>query len=321
MATWLALSVLAIIREPLVWTLIAAFLAVGLHPLVVGLERLTGGRRGWAIALGTLILLAGFVAVLIGLIPPLIRQTQELITNLPHVQEQLARSNTPVAQLINSTGALQTLSDNQDKLVTFVTSSFGALFGGTIDLSAALITIFFLLVYFLAGGPRWIAQFRASRYGGPYRQHEATIRQMAKAISAYVVGNGITSVIAAVTGYIMLVLLGIGAPLPLAVLYGIFDIIPIIGATLGGILLVGVTLFKSFTAAVIMLIYVLIYQQFETSVLQPRVYGRALQLPDVAVMLAAMYGGALAGLVGALLAIPLAACLGVAFRAYLAQTE
>ncbi len=140
---------------------------------------------------------------------------------------------------------------------------------------------------------------------------------MEAAISNYVVGNLLTSVFAMAASFVVLTLLGIATPLPLSFIYGVFDIIPIVGATLGGVMLVAIALFHSVSAAVIMVVFVLVYQQLETIWIQPRVYGRALNLPNVVVLIAAILGGALAGLVGALLAIPLAACIRVMIVAYL----
>jgi predicted PurR-regulated permease PerM len=106
-----------------------------------------------------------------------------------------------------------------------------------------------------------------------------------------VLGNFLTSVLAFIFAFIMLVTLGIGAPLPIAFMYAIFDIISDCGRDAGRDNACGHRADKSVTAAVIMTVAILEYQQVESSVFAPRVYGKALRLPNVVVMLAAILAG------------------------------
>lgn len=321
LGTWLGINLIVALRQPLTWVLIAGFLAIGLNPLIRWLEKYTWRRRGIAITIVTLVIVAVFALLLQRVIPPLVDQTQSLISNYPKIAHQIQTSSNPLAIFIRQYHLDDTLRSNSSKIVTFVTGSFGTIFASSVNLIGISVTIFISMVYFLTGGPIWAQALKKSRFGSRYIRHEATINQMQQAISSYVIGNAITSIMAFVAALIILVILGINPPLPLAFIYGIFDIIPIVGATLGGILLVGVALFKSVTAAIIMLIFILVYQQAESSLLQPQIYGRALSLPNAVVFLAAVFGGALAGLLGALLAIPLAACIRVAILAYLQQSD
>jgi predicted PurR-regulated permease PerM len=222
-----------------------------------------------------------------------------------------------LAQLINRYNLIGMLDNSKEKIVAFFTASFGAIFTGAAGLFTGFFTTLTFTAYFIIGGSDWINTLKQSRFGGKYRAHEKTLDQMGAAISNYVIGNLLTSVFAMATSFVVRVLLGIPTPLPLSFIYGVFDIIPIVGATLGGIMLVAIALFHSVSAAIIMLVFIIAYQQLETVWIQPRVYGRALNLPNVVVLIAAILGGTLAGLIGALLAIPLAACLKVLIMAYL----
>jgi len=233
------------------------------------------------------------------------------------MRNSIAQGNHPLAQFINRYNLFEMLDSRKEAIIAFFTASFGTVFTGAAGFFAGFFTTLTFMAYFVVGGPGWIEELKQSRVGDKYRAHEKTIRQMGAAISSYVVGNLLTSVFAMAASFVVLVLLGIPTPLPLSFIYGVFDIIPIVGATLGGVMLVAIALFHSVSAAVIMVVFVLAYQQVETVWIQPRVYGRALNLPNVVVLIAAILGGALAGLVGALLAIPFAACIRVLVVAYL----
>jgi predicted PurR-regulated permease PerM len=116
----------------------------------------------------------------------------------------------------------------------------------------------------------------------------------------------------------VLKILGVPAPLALAVIVLVFDLIPLIGATIGAILVGVVTLFSDFpTATIIWAVFAIVYQQFENYVVQPRIQGRAVQLDPFIIVIAALFGGTLLGIVGALLAIPTAAAGQIAVKEYL----
>ena len=317
LATWITVLVVTILATPLTWILIAGFLAIGIAPVVDKLQRLTWGKRGMALGLLSLATLLVFALVVSRLLPALVRQTNEILQSLPEMRNSIAQGNHPLAQFINRYNLFEMLDSRKEAIIAFFTASFGTVFTGAAGFFAGFFTTLTFMAYFVVGGPGWIEELKQSRVGDKYRAHEKTIRQMGAAISSYVVGNLLTSVFAMAASFVVLVLLGIPTPLPLSFIYGVFDIIPIVGATLGGVMLVAIALFHSTSAAVIMVLFVLAYQQLETIWIQPRVYGRALNLPNVVVLIAAILGGALAGLVGALLAIPLAACIRVLVVAYL----
>ena len=116
----------------------------------------------------------------------------------------------------------------------------------------------------------------------------------------------------------MLVILGVPAPLPLAVVIAVLDLIPLVGATLGAVIVGVVTLFTGFpTVTIIWTVFAIAYQQFENYVVQPRIQSRAVALDPFIVVVAAIFGGTLFGVVGALLAIPSAAALLIGLREYL----
>jgi predicted PurR-regulated permease PerM len=132
------------------------------------------------------------------------------------------------------------------------------------------------------------------------------LAQSAGAVTGYVGGNLGISVICGVVTFVVLAVLGMPYAAALALLVAVLDLIPLVGATLGGALLVIVGLFVAPWKAVVLLIYIVVYQQVEGSVLQPMVYSHAVQLNALVIFIAVLVGGLLAGIPGALLAIPVA---------------
>jgi predicted PurR-regulated permease PerM len=144
------------------------------------------------------------------------------------------------------------------------------------------------------------------------------LTQSAGAISGYVTGNLAISVICGVTTFVVLLILGMPYAAPLALLVAVLDLIPLVGATLGGALLVIVGLFVEPWKAVVLLVFVLIYQQVESNLLQPLVYSQAVQLNGLVILIALLVGGQLLGIPGALLAIPVAEIIRIVVTEVLA---
>jgi predicted PurR-regulated permease PerM len=152
--------------------------------------------------------------------------------------------------------------------------------------------------------------------------HQPLVRRLfsrsAGAISGYITGNLAISVICGITTFIVLLLLGMPYAAPLALLVAVLDLIPLVGATLGGALLVVVGLFVEPWKAVVLLVYIVVYQQAEGSVLQPIVYSKAVQLNGLVILIALLVGGQLLGIPGALLAIPVAEIIRIVVTELLA---
>lgn len=127
-------------------------------------------------------------------------------------------------------------------------------------------------------------------------------------ISSYISGTFVVAVIAGVLSYVFLLVIGLGEfALALAVLVAVLDIIPLIGATIGAVVVVVIGFVQSPTIGIACLVFYVVYQQFENYVVQPRVFKKAVDVPGVLVVIAALVGGALLGVIGALLAVPVAA--------------
>jgi predicted PurR-regulated permease PerM len=320
----LAIYVVYRLRTPISYLLMATFLAVVLSgPVAFLTKRMPKGLAITIVYLGLVLVPIAIGAILI---PPLVRAAADLVGDFPTYVDDLK-------QLVNENETLQELNDNFDlttKLEDFATDLAGELkdvpgvladIGGTLISSVfALLTILIMSLFMVSRGSRWIDKALTFR---PPREAEVIKRaldRMAVAVGAYVGAALLQALIAAILAFIVLQILGVPAPLALAVIIFVMDLIPLVGATLGAILVGIVTLFAADfpTATIIWAIWAIVYQQFENYVIQPRIQGRAVSLDPFIIVIAALFGGTLLGIVGALVAIPLAAAAQIGVREFIA---
>ncbi len=291
------------IRDVLVWTAAALFLAVALNPLVTRLEpRL--GRTAAAI-----VVFLGFVVVLIAtlaaLVAPFVTQVDQLTTGLPNALQD-ARQNDTFARLDSRFHLVEHARAHADAVPGYVFGTAGTVLGGVVAVTTVLFLMIFLLIELPNLGRLVLGQLQPGQ-----RERAVAIAQHAnRQVGGYVFGNLVISVICGAVTWIALYALGVPYSLALAVFMAVFDIIPLVGATIGSIVVIGAAfLLTGTTAGIAMFAIVMIYQQIENHVLQPLIYGRTAQLSSLTVLLAVLIGGAALGLVGALLAIPIAGTL------------
>jgi predicted PurR-regulated permease PerM len=301
-----ALFLLWQVRTILGWGVLALFLAVVLNPAVDWLQ-----QRGIGRTLGILLTYLGVVLALLliaGIFAPLVvSEIRDLIDFVIAVVQNPSGATEYLRTLLEqlSLGFLfNTLSERLAELPsqlaalarTFLLSAGGLAISAATFVSA-LVTILTLAFFLLLNPERYVnVRLRVRRL----------LRQSAGAVSGYITGNLAISFICGVTTFVMLLVLGMPYPAALALLVAVLDLIPLVGATLGGALLVIVGFFVSPSTALILLVYILIYQQVKGSILQPMVYSRAVQLNALVIFVAVLVGAALLGIPGALLAIPVA---------------
>jgi predicted PurR-regulated permease PerM len=183
---------------------------------------------------------------------------------------------------------------------------------------AALVTVLTLTFFLILGSERYL-DAGVRLFAEPHRPLvRRLLEQSAAAVTGYVSGNLAISVICGVVTFVVLVVLGMPYAAALALLVAVLDLIPLVGATLGGALLVIVGLFVEPWKAVVLLVYIVVYQQVEGSVLQPMVYSKAVQLNGLVILIALLVGGQLLGIPGALLAIPVAEIIRIVITELLA---
>jgi predicted PurR-regulated permease PerM len=292
------------------WILVAAFLAVALNPAVKGLHR-RGLPRRWAILIVLLVLFGAIVAIATLALPSLVGQVRG-IANVLRQPGGFSSEVMRVAAPLGLGGLVQTLRSQLDALpgqVASAVGSFTSITASAINLGTAVVTVFVLMIFFLDGGAR-IVDGTVDLFPEAYRPRlHRLLEASANAVSGYVSGNLAISFIAGAGVTIGLTLLGVPYALALGLLLAVFDLIPMVGATLGAIPPILAAFAVSPVKALILLVYIIIYQQIESQVLNPLVYGRSVHLPGLVVFLAVLIGGSLMGILGALIAIPAAEIL------------
>lgn len=312
-----ALFLLWQVRTFVGWFVISLFLAAVLNPAVNWLQRRQRLiKRPIAIALtylGLLVALFFVVGIFVPLLVDQINGLAKFVTAAGRAPEGPAEYIKGLAKQNGLGGLLQRfdaqLSDIRDQLggaVRNIFSATGQIAIGAAGFVAALATVLTLTFFLILGGERYVE----AGVGLFAERHRPLVRRILEqaggAISGYVTGNLAISVICGVTTFVVLLVLGMPYAAPLALLVAVLDLVPLVGATLGGALLVIVGLFVEPWKAVVLLVFVLVYQQVESNLLQPLVYSQAVQLNGLVILIALLVGGQLLGIPGALLAIPVA---------------
>jgi predicted PurR-regulated permease PerM len=310
-----ALFLLWQVRTIIGWGVLALFLAAVLNPAVKWLER-RRIKRSLGILLTYLGVVVGLLLIVGIFVPVVVSEIRDLIDFIVGVSQTPGGGTEYLRNLLEQVG-LGSLFNTLSERLAELPSQLGAwaksllLSAGGLAISAAtfvsaLVSIL-TLTFFLLLNPEGFINTGLRLFAEPQRPRvRRLLDQSAGAISGYITGNLAISFICGVLTFIVLLVLGMPYPAALALLVALLDLIPLVGATLGGALLVVVGLFVSPLTAIILLVYVLVYQQVEGSVLQPLVYSRAVQLNALLIFVAVLVGAALMGIPGALLAIPVA---------------
>jgi predicted PurR-regulated permease PerM len=311
------------------WFVIALFLAAVLNPAVNWLERrFRLIKRPLAIGLtyvGVLVALLLVVGIFVPVLTDQINGFIKFVTTAANAPEGPTKYIEGLAKDAGLGGFVQRFEDQLDELrkqlggvLQNLLSASGQIVISFAGMIAALATVLTLTFFLILGSERYVN----AGVGLFPERHQPLVRrilgQSAGAISGYITGNLSISVICGITTFIVLLVLGMPYAAPLALLVAVLDLIPLVGATLGGALLVIVGLFVEPWKAVVLLVFVLVYQQVESNFLQPIVYSKAVQLNGLVILIALLVGGQLLGIPGALLAIPVAEIIRIVVTELLA---
>jgi predicted PurR-regulated permease PerM len=310
------LYVLYLVRPVIGLLLIAVFLAVALGPAVDRASRLKLPRPAAILA----VFLALFLAIfLIGLVvvPPIVNEVQGFAKHVPSYISDI-RSNHTLREYDDKYDITSKLEKQASSLPSRLGAAAGALQAVTVGVFSTviqLVTVLTITFFLLLDGGR-IVNFILSQVR---RDRQERVRAVAadiySATGGYVAGALTLATAAGITTYILLSLLNVPFAVPLAVMMAFFDLIPLVGSTIGGTLIAVVTLFSDFPQdTIIWVVFVIVYQQVENSVLQPLVYRRAVNLHPLAVIMAILVGSTLLGVLGALVAIPIAAAIQITLK-------
>jgi predicted PurR-regulated permease PerM len=295
-------------RSVLIIVGLAMFIAAGLDPIVGWLVRHRFPR--WAAVLTVIVcgvaIVGGFLAAAI---PPLASEATSLAHQIPHYVNDLQNRNSQL-------GKLNVKYHIQQRLTTLVSSRGGSLVGGVVGAGtlvvgtvSEILAIVVFSIYFLSGLPQ-IKMF-AYRLIPHSRRPRAILLgdEIFAKVGGYVLGNFITSAIAGVGTYIWLLAWGVPYPLLLGIFVAFLDLIPVIGSSVGGLLVSLIALTVSLPVALATLGFYVAYRLAEDYLIVPRIMGRTVDLPAIVSLVAVLVGGVLLGIVGALVAIPVAAAI------------
>jgi predicted PurR-regulated permease PerM len=310
------LYLLYLVRTVVGLLFISAFVAVALGPAVDVFERLRLKR--WMAILATYLALLGAV-VLVGLlvVPPIVSQTNHFVSSVPHYVEDLKKNKT-IRNYDKRYHITTKLQEEAAKLPSRLGSAVGALRDVTVGVFSALVQLITVLTmtFFMLLDGRRVARWAYKELGPVRGPRIRTIAdQVYESVGGYVLGNIVISLIAGTTTWIVLSILGVPFATPLAVLMGFLDLIPLVGATIGGVLIAIVAALHNFpTDPIVWVVFLVVYQQIENNVLQPVVYRRTVALHPLLVLVAVLIGGTLLGVLGALVAIPVAGAVQIVAR-------
>jgi predicted PurR-regulated permease PerM len=292
---------------------VAMFLAVGLNPAVEALHRRGLARRG-AISIVFAGVIVAFALFGLAIVPPVSKQLTEFIDAVPGYLTEL--SNHPTLRQLDQDYQIL------PQIRTFVTGTLGPslatgiMGAGLVVLNGVFttVTLLVLMLYFL-GSLHTIKDYLLKLVPSSRRTRTRAItEEILRGIGGYVAGNVLISVIAGVVTWIFLSIAGVQYALALALVVALTDLIPLVGATIGAVLVTAVALLDSWPAGIACAIFFVAYQQVENYLIYPRVMKHSVNVTPAVTVIAALFGGALLGIVGALLAIPVAAAIALIIR-------
>jgi predicted PurR-regulated permease PerM len=308
--------VIWISRQVISWIHVALFLALALNPAVEYLQRHWVRRRGLAVAIAYLAALVAAAGIAAAFVPTIVSQVQNFSDAVPGYVDDLTKGR-------GRLGFLETKYQIVEKVRHAIEDgSAGRLLGATgtaisvtksvITAIVAIVTILFMTLFMLLEGPDWMERLFGLLPERSRPRWRAVGHDVYRTVGGYVTGNLVISLIAGIASGILLFAVGVPYAVALGLVVALLDLIPLAGATLAAIIVTLVAFAANgLTDGIVVLVFFIVYQQLENHVLQPVVYGRTVQLSPLAVLVAVLIGAQVAGILGALGAIPIAGTIQV----------
>lgn len=315
---------------------ISIFLALALNPPVSYIfKKLPGKSRVGATAIAYLMVLSILGGLLFLVVPPVIEQSTKFAQTVPELIDQASERRNIVDDFIDRYGLNEQVDDavkNAKSQASSVAANLGnSLVSGTGAIFSGAATLLFIIVLtflLLIEGPELLRRIWGL-YQDPHKldRHRTVVNKMYKVVTGYVNGQMLVALIAAVSTLATILILSAVFPLPanlalpLAAIIFIGGLIPMIGATIGAILVGLILLLNSVPAAITFIIYFIIYQQIENNFIAPTIQSKAVELSALVVLASILIGVTMFGLLGALISIPIAGCIRVLLIDYLAHSR
>ncbi|WP_328346131.1 AI-2E family transporter [Micromonospora sp. NBC_00421] len=319
LAVVVGLGLLWSTRRVLSWILLAAFLAVAVKPLVDRVERRLVRHRALATLLVFLAVFGLLTAVGAVILVPLLDELGRFADRAPDLLRQTRAGQGPLGGLLDRLGLLGYARHHSDQVQRYggeLRQPAVGLLRGVLQTLAGTVTVVVLAYLMVLESPRIIRATLGAVGDDTAVRLDRIGRGAARTITGYLSGNLLISVICGLGTYVVLVLVGVPFAAVIALLVAIADLIPLVGATLGAIVAAGAGFLRSPTAGIVVLVFFVVYQQVENHLLQPLIMSRAVRLNPLTVLVSVLVAAELAGLVGALLAIPAAGIVQLLLREF-----
>jgi predicted PurR-regulated permease PerM len=320
-AVWTLLHLVSIARHVLIWIVISLFLALAINPLVELLQRRGIRRRGVAASVALLLVLLGVAGVAALFVPTLVDNVNKFVDAVPGYIDDLTKGRGRFGFLETKYHVVEKvreqISNGGAKRLLGLSGAAVSITKGVVNIVLGTITIIFLTFFMLVEGPVWVERFYSLLSPESQPRWRAVGRDIYRQIGGYVTGNLAISVIAGTLTTIVLLILGVPYAVALGLIVAVLDLIPLAGATIAAIIIGVVAFLHSIVAGIVVVVFFIVYQQVENHVLQPLVYHRTVALSPLAILISVLIGAEVAGILGALAAIPVAGAIQVLIRDFL----
>jgi len=332
----LALGAIYIAREAIIAVGIAAFLAIALNPPVSKIAKsLPGNSRVGATAIAYIAVVSIIMGFILLIIPPITQQSSKFIKTLPETINQFSTQTKVVDDAITKYGLEDQYQEAVESIQHEVSGSLSSVgkvavgsVGSAINMATMTIIVLVLTFLMLIEGPGWISRiWKLYESDNKLKQHKELFNKMYKVVTGYVNGQVMVAGIAATVSLVGVLILSSIFPLPanlaipIAVVVFFAGMIPMFGATIGGTIATVLLALNDFWAAMVFIIFFFVYQQIENNFISPVVQSKTVELSALSVLVAITIGLSLFGILGGLIAIPIAGCLRVLFLDHLDRRQ
>jgi predicted PurR-regulated permease PerM len=318
---WGLLHALSAAKHVLIWFFVALFLALAINPLVEWLQDHGVPKRGLAAGLAFLMVILAIVLTGALFVPTLVTNVNHFVDAVPGYVNDVTKGQGQLGFLETKYHVVEKvraqIQNGGAKRLLGLSGAAVSVTLGVLNLVVAVFTVAFMTFFMLLEGPKWIERFYGLMPMESQPRWRGVGRDIYRTVGGYVTGNLVISLIAGALTTLVLLVMGVPYAVALGLIVAILDLIPLAGATIAMIIIGSVAFLHSIPAGIVVVVFFLLYQQLENHVLQPVVYNRTVQLSPLVILISVLLGAAMAGILGALAAIPVAGAIQVLILDYL----
>jgi predicted PurR-regulated permease PerM len=322
-AVWTLLHIVSVARHVLVWVAVSVFLALALNPLVEWLQGRGIKRRGLAAGVALLLVILVIAGIGALFIPTLVDNVNKFVDAVPGYVDDVTKGKGRFGFLETKYHVVEKVREQIDnggaKKLLGLSGAAVSVTKGVVNIVFGVVTIVFLTFFMVLEGPVWVDRLYSLLSPESQPRWRKVGHDIYKTVGGYVTGNLLISLIAGVLTTLVLIALGVPYAVALGLIVAILDLIPLAGATIAAIIIGAVAFIHSILAGIIVIVFFVLYQQLENHVLQPLVYHRTVSLSPLVILISVLIGAEIAGVLGALGAIPVAGTIQVLVVDYLRE--